>query len=902
MNIMNYQFKFSIIIAIYNTGEYLYQSLDSVINQTLNFEENVQLILVDDKSTDNSREIITEYQERYPNNIECIFLKENNGQSNARNQGLKHVKGKYVNFLDSDDYLSENCLEEVYPFFEEHYAETDIVAIPIYFFERMNGEHILNKKFKRNRVIDLIKEPNNPQLSSSSAFFKEETLHRYEFPTNVSFSEDSILINKLLFEKKTLGVLNTAKYYYRKRADSSSTIDTSTLKEDYFIDRLKNYFIHLIDFSIEKENEVLKFIQYMFAYEIQWTLRQPELSLENTKDKELFWELLDYILSYIDFECISKNQYVTYDLCKLYFIYLKKKNLHFDYEDNELKIKSDDYVLDNLNRHKIWIDIIKIEESTLYISGFLNSLFDIENISIVATRTDSKNNKKDFIGKYVKYTSRKDVVFLSQKWQFKHNFDLEIPLDDNDFTNVLLKLIFHKDKDKNNFNKDNVIAIDLTIDFSKLSNMSNISNYFVKDSKILLFQSNMFKIYPYKYKSLIRRELEVLNKLIKQKHYRYKEAVCLRSIYLLTYPFIRHVKKNKSIYIFMDRPDSGDDNAAHLFKYANTIDDANIKYYALEKNGKRFNELSQIGKILKYKSFKHKLMYLHADKIISSHPYQSVINPFFEYDKITNMFYNGLITSKIYFLQHGVTLGNISGWLSKFDKDLSLITTVSQQEHDSYLTEGYNYDEDIIQILGFPRYDNLKDNSKKQILIIPSWRKYLKGNKNFFLNSHYYHNLEKLLNNEKLLELSKKYGYTIVFKAHPELNRKITSDERYLDLLNINEDVYISEKESYQQLFEESAIMITDYSSVFFDFAYLKKALIYYQPEDDYHYEDSYFDFESMGFGDVIHDEDKLLEKIEYYIKNECDNEDKYKERVNKFFKYNDKNNCKRVYDWIKND
>ena len=95
----------------------------------------------------------------------------------------------------------------------------------------------------------------------------------------------------------------------------------------------------------------------------------------------------------------------------------------------------------------------------------------------------------------------------------------------------------------------------------------------------------------------------------------------------------------------------------------------NIKYYALEKNGKRFNELSQIGKILKYKSFKHKLMYLHADKIISSHPYQSVINPFFEYDKITNMFYNGLITSKIYFLQHGVTLGNISGWLSKFDKD-----------------------------------------------------------------------------------------------------------------------------------------------------------------------------------------------------------------------------------------
>jgi CDP-glycerol glycerophosphotransferase (TagB/SpsB family) len=93
--------------------------------------------------------------------------------------------------------------------------------------------------------------------------------------------------------------------------------------------------------------------------------------------------------------------------------------------------------------------------------------------------------------------------------------------------------------------------------------------------------------------------------------------------------------------------------------------------------------------------------------------------------------------------------------------------------------------------------------------------------------------------------------------------------------------------------------MITDYSSVFFDFAYLKKPLIYYQPEDDYHYEDSYFDFDTMGFGDVIHDKSKLLDKIEYYIKNNCNLEKKYMERVDNFFKYTDRNNSKRVYDWI---
>ena len=96
--------------------------------------------------------------------------------------------------------------------------------------------------------------------------------------------------------------------------------------------------------------------------------------------------------------------------------------------------------------------------------------------------------------------------------------------------------------------------------------------------------------------------------------------------------------------------------------------------------------------------------------------------------------------------------------------------------------------------------------------------------------------------------------------------------------------------------------MITDYSSVFFDFAYIKKPIIYYHPHDDYHYEKSYFDYETMGFGDVITEENELINKINEYILNNCVMEKKYKENVDKFFKYNDNKNCERVYEWIKNN
>ena len=125
---MNYKFKFSIVSAVYNVGPYIDEMIKSIVNQDIGFEKNVQLILVDDCSTDNSFDICTKWQEKYPKNIIAIRLPCNSGGASVpRNEGMKYVEGKYINCTDPDDFLTLNTLSSVYNFFEQHENEMDIV-------------------------------------------------------------------------------------------------------------------------------------------------------------------------------------------------------------------------------------------------------------------------------------------------------------------------------------------------------------------------------------------------------------------------------------------------------------------------------------------------------------------------------------------------------------------------------------------------------------------------------------------------------------------------------------------------------------------------------------------------------------------------------------------------------
>ena len=184
--------------------------------------------------------------------------------------------------------------------------------------------------------------------------------------------------------------------------------------------------------------------------------------------------------------------------------------------------------------------------------------------------------------------------------------------------------------------------------------------------------------------------------------------------------------KSKKIWLFNDRPLYADDNAKHLFIYSIEQEDAIKrnskeykikKYYVMDENSKDFEDMKSKSKnILKLGSFKHKFLYMFCEKIITSHLMESYFNPF-ENENIR--FYSGIINSDRYFLQHGVTIGDISKYINKSNRYINLFSTLSDLERNFIIGSYCNYDESIVQTLGFPRYDTLENkNVKNQLFII----------------------------------------------------------------------------------------------------------------------------------------------------------------------------------------
>lgn len=482
-------FKFSIVMAVYNTEKYLEEAIDSLINQSINFNENVQLIIVNDASTDNSEEKIYKYKKAYPKNIVYVPLEENHGQAFARNIGLKYVTGRYVNFLDSDDYLSENTLEKVYDFFEKHYDDIDLLSIPLVLVERDTRTHHLNYKYDSNKIIDLNKEPNNPQLSASSSFIKSNLFNNLFFSTDVVSAEDSILINKILLKKEKYGVLSDCCYYYRKRMDNSSTIDTIHENKSFYLKNLKNYHMYLIELS-KINNKVPLFIQYVIIYDLQWITSKSSIPLENDELKE-FWVYLKYILSFIEENVILDNFNIKSTINKMFLLYLKNDSIEYKNVEDTVLLKSNNNTLDNLKHHTLWIKHLDIENNNLKLECFINTLFDSSYLSIQAIKHYSDGNYDEVTASNYVDTELHDKTLLNIPWQYIKTVHFDLNL--KKVISIGLKINYHINKDNMDMNKYNLKKVYPEIKF-KDDCLNHFLTKYDNQGISITFENNMFSI------------------------------------------------------------------------------------------------------------------------------------------------------------------------------------------------------------------------------------------------------------------------------------------------------------------------------------------------------------------------------------------------------------------------
>lgn len=211
--------KVSIIVPVYNVEKHLEKCLNSLVNQTL---KDIEILVINDGSTDASQKIIDDFQNRFPDKIRA-YEKENGGLSDARNFGIDRAKGEFLGFVDSDDYVSLNMFEELYSLAKNNGAEMAICNL-----QKVNERGEVTRKLTQLSNFPekiLLKEYfsifSDISYFACNKIFKKSLFDYYRFKKGVHF-EDIQLIPQLLLQCETIAQTQNYHYQYFERADSIS--------------------------------------------------------------------------------------------------------------------------------------------------------------------------------------------------------------------------------------------------------------------------------------------------------------------------------------------------------------------------------------------------------------------------------------------------------------------------------------------------------------------------------------------------------------------------------------------------------------------------------------------------------------------------------------------------------
>ena len=831
--------KFSIISAVYGVEKYLDKYISTLVKQTLSFIDHIELILVDDGSVDGSAEICKKWAEKYPDNI-IYHRQENGGQASARNAGLKLASYDWVTFIDPDDFVDLDYFKNIDAFLKKNQHEnfSFIGANFIFFMEneyRFKDTHPLKYRFaKGERITKFDKHSSDIQMSASTAIFKKSLIGDLQFESLKPDFEDSLFVAKFIINNigNKVAFLPNVKYYYRKREDSSSTLDTAWQKDEKFSTVITDGYLNVVSYAINKIGYVPKWLQKSLVYATSWYVKY--LYQHHARQSAIAPEL--------QLQCL-------YGMRELY--------KHID-QDILLNIKQP-----------------VIGYFWLYGLAKLFKGLDVKVKNVVVSDYDNKNEL--VCVKYNSTTSDQNLTFV--------------------ISGNIVEPIYYKCQNKTIW--DETFIFEHTC-WLKCPGSSELKVYSENEEQldIILFGSVEKSIT----KSAIQKKRWALP--------RHANKNVIARLYRKLSKTQKYQSKYKNAWLLMDRDTQADDNAEHLYRY---MLNQNVKeniFFVLRKSSHDWKRLHKEGfRLIEFGSIEHIMAMLNAEFLISSHADRYVTN------LLNHHFYKDLLKFKFIFLQHGVIKDDLSEWLNT--KNIRQFICAAQPEYDSISGPytNYKFTEYDTALTGLPRHDSLlsqNNESSRKIVIMPTWRQNLVGysasNSNQrerntdFEQSNYYKAWSSFVESQYLRELCEKYNYEVLFFPHVNVQPYFKSKKiEGVKVLSHN-DV-----DSIQRLFSDSALMITDYSSVAFESAYLKKAIVYYQFDRDeiysggHIYKRGYFDYERDGFGPVCVDEASLLNEIEELMKNDCHPQSPYIDRIENFFPFRDGKCCERVYNLIKN-
>ena len=275
--------------------------------------------------------------------------------------------------------------------------------------------------------------------------------------------------------------------------------------------------------------------------------------------------------------------------------------------------------------------------------------------------------------------------------------------------------------------------------------------------------------------------------------------------------FVKRSSRYKDLWIVSERGMDARDNGYHFFKYLRTAHPQINAVYIISGKSPDCVKVAPLGTIVEYGSFRHYLCYILAQVRISTHidGYSPDILFFHKFGK----FFPD--KSKKVFLQHGIIRDDLA-FCHADQTNIDMFVCSAVPEYD-FIDKTFGYKKGVLQLTGLCRYDNLKktDEPTRRILLMPTWRSALRTcSRRTFLESDYFKAYNAFLNSEKLSALLREFDYELIFYPHYEV-------QRFLDCFRCGDArVQIADFGHYdvQDLLIRSDILVTDYSSVLFDF------------------------------------------------------------------------------------
>lgn len=352
----------------------------------------------------------------------------------------------------------------------------------------------------------------------------------------------------------------------------------------------------------------------------------------------------------------------------------------------------------------------------------------------------------------------------------------------------------------------------------------------------------------------------------------------------------------KKIWIVSERGHDARDNGYHMYLYLRKHHPEVNAWYLISKDSPDLNKISDLGNIVYKRSIKYFMMFISASVFVGAFsPFIPSGNRRFglEVKKKKNQ--------KYIFLQHGI-IGNNHPVYHKDKAQFDLFFCGAKPEFD-YVSKNYGYNNGELRYTGLARFDALHDiKTQRTVLIMPTWRTWLaKLDSKEAAKSEYIKKWNSLINNPALVELSEKNNVKVIFYPHELM-------QVYVGLFSSpNKNIIIGNNHEYdvQALLKECSLLITDYSSVHFDFAYMNKPVIYYQFDGNKFFNEhagvGWFDYQNTGFGECVHNEEDLLGCIDQYVADDFRMKPEFEERIKDVFPLHDDHNCERIYQEIIN-